>query len=71
MFAFLALVVELFSAALSKFGHVDLMVNNAGIMNENLVPQTIDINLVSTVDDAAKTRLSHSISIDNPYVVTS
>jgi len=54
MFAFLALVVELLSAALSKFGHVDLMVNNAGIMNENLVPLTIDINLVSTVDAAAK-----------------
>lgn len=33
--------------AVEKFKKIDLMVNNAGIMNDNLVQKTIDVNLVN------------------------
>ncbi|XP_041349259.1 15-hydroxyprostaglandin dehydrogenase [NAD(+)]-like [Gigantopelta aegis] len=38
-----------FQSAVNSFGHIDVMVNNAGIMNENMWEMTIAINLNAVI----------------------
>ncbi|RUS72062.1 hypothetical protein EGW08_020177 [Elysia chlorotica] len=38
-----------FSAAVSKFGHIDLIVNNAGIADESQMEKMIGINLIGAI----------------------
>ena len=38
---------DLWKQAIAKFKTIDLIVNNAGIMNDSLAMKTIEINLVS------------------------
>lgn len=38
---------ESFKTTIAEFGHIDIVINNAGIMNDRFWELEVDINLVS------------------------
>jgi len=44
----MALFAESFQTTVSVFGNLDIVINNAGIMNDRFWELEVDINLVST-----------------------
>jgi len=38
---------ESFQTTIAEFGHIDIVINNAGIMNDRFWELEVDINLVS------------------------
>lgn len=44
----MVLLAESFQTTVSVFGNLDIVINNAGIMNDRFWELEVDINLVST-----------------------
>ena len=45
----LFVILESFKTTIATFGHIDIVINNAGIMNDRFWELEVDINLVSKI----------------------